>query len=733
MSGARLPVISDAVMPPGDLILVGRGKLTDSLKLNIPFGKLGDEGFALRTSGRHLVIAGGRLRGTMYGVYGFLDKLGCRWFTREVSRIPKMATLRVGPLDETQRPAFEYREPFFTEAFEKNWAARNRVNGASMKLDESTGGKVTYNPFVHSFNLMIPAEKYFRLHPEYFSLIEGRRRAERGQLCLTNPALLRESVKNVLGWIQEHPEAKIISVSQNDWVGWCECDNCQRVEAEEGGVHSGPLLRFVNALAAEIEKKHPDKLIDTLAYMYTEDPPAKVKPRPNVRIRLCPMGACQSHPYEKCPRNAYFMKNLRAWSKITNQLYIWHYNTDFSHYLQPFPNFDELAADIPMYKRYGVVGLFLQGAYPPGGGGENAELRSYVMARLLWDPHTDADREVNDFLAAVYGRAAGHMRAYYDWMHQQVRFPPLGRGHHLYISNPPQAPYLSRGFLDRAEEIFRQAAAAADDETIRRRVTQAKLSIDYVRLMQDRQYLVGNGEYAPADLGGIKARFQGLWNLIRGYGIVSIREGSDLKQDEETFHSLIKAYKVATIENRVWRVDVVPELNGRIIRMIDKHGGRDDLYHPDPGERRYPNLGGLSLSLYPDFHTGKAYDITWEVDASSASDRLVLNGTTANGLKLRRLIGFTADGGMAHTETVVTNAGSAATPATIQSLFQIDTGDLEETVVRYARADGTVSATRLLEPERDAAGTEAHLRQFASKDRCNSLILLAGAASGAEL
>jgi hypothetical protein len=26
-----------------------------------------------------------------------------------------------------------------------------------------------------------------------------------------------------------------------------------------------------------------------------------------------------------------------------------------------------------------------------------------------------------------------------------------------------------------------------------------------------------------------------------------------------------------------------------------------------------------------------------------------------------------------------------------------------------------------------------HLRQFASKDRCNSLILLAGAASGAEL
>jgi hypothetical protein len=709
MSGAQLPIVADSGKLKGDLILVGRGKLTDKMKLRIDFARLGEEGFALKTSGRRLVIAGGRLRGTMYGVYTFLDKLGCRWFTREVSRIPKTPTIRIAALNEVQTPAFEYREPFFTEAFDKDWAARNRINGASMMLDESTGGKVTYYPFVHSFNQMIPPEQYFRFHPEWFSLIDGARRADHSQLCLTNPELLRESVKNVLEWIRAHPEARIVSVSQNDWTGWCECDNCRRVEQEEGGVHSGPILRFVNAVAAEVEKKYPDKLIDTLAYWYTEDPPTKVRPRPNVRIRLCPIGACESHPYEKCPRNAYFMRNLRNWSKITNQLYIWHYNTNFAHYLLPFPDFDELAADIPMYKRHGVVGLFLEGAYATGGGGENAELRSYVMARQLWDTRTNVDQEVNEFLEAVYGKAAKAMRTYHDWMHQQVRFAPDGRGEHLYIFMHPKAKYLSREFLDRAQEIFRQADAAADNEIIRRRVRQAALSIDYVELMQGREYEVRDGVFAPANINGLKIRFASLWNLIRSYGVVSIRESSNLKQDEEVFYSMLKPYKVATIQNANWRVDVVPELNARVVRMIDKRSGRDALYRVDPGERTYPNSGGLVLSVYPDHHTRKAYDVAWTVAEASAQDRLVLQGTTAQGLKLERTIGFTADGKLLHTETVLTNAGDKPVEAALQTTCRLGAADGEDAVASYRRLDGTAGEKVMIEPEREPVGSENYL------------------------
>ena len=98
MSGAQLPIVTDAGKPKGNLILVGRGQLTGKMKLSIDYARLGQEGFALKTSGKRLVIAGGRLRGTMYGVYTFLDRLGCRWFTREVSRIPKTPTIRYATL-----------------------------------------------------------------------------------------------------------------------------------------------------------------------------------------------------------------------------------------------------------------------------------------------------------------------------------------------------------------------------------------------------------------------------------------------------------------------------------------------------------------------------------------------------------------------------------------------------------------------------------------------------------
>ena len=290
ISGARLPMVSEAENPEGDLVLVGNSNLVQKLGLSIPFETLGSEGFVLRTKGNHIVIVGGRQRGTLYGVYTFLEKLGCRWFTRDLSVIPKKSTLTLEPLNEMHKPAFEYRETSFWEAFDKDWAARNKLNGSSMDLDESTGGKVGYYPFVHTSYLILPPDKYFKDHPEYYALVEGKRRSEGAQLCLTNSNVLRLTIKTVLEWIEQHPEASIYSVSQNDCEGWCECENCRRVEQEEGGAHSGPILRFVNAVAAGVAKKHPEKLIDTLAYWYSEAPPCTSVPSLTFASASAPSG-----------------------------------------------------------------------------------------------------------------------------------------------------------------------------------------------------------------------------------------------------------------------------------------------------------------------------------------------------------------------------------------------------------------------------------------------------------
>jgi len=703
ITGATLPLLTDAAPANQPLIFVGRSPALDAQGVAIPYDQLGDEGYVLKTSGRHLIIAGGRLRGAMYGVYGFLDRLGCRWFAPGVSRIPKRPVLQVPALDVTEKPAFEYRETFFTEAWDKDWSARNRLNGQSHKLDESTGGKVQYYPFVHSFLELVPPEKYFKDHPEYFSLIDGERRAERGQLCLTNPDVLRIGVESVRRWIREHPEAKIISVSQNDWQGWCECDNCRRVEEQEGGVHSGPILHYVNRVAEQIEKTNPGILIDTLAYWYSERPPRHVRPRPNVRIRLCPIGACEAHPYEQCPYNRFFVSLLKEWSRITNQLYIWHYNTNFSHYLLPFPDFDELAADIPMYKRHGVVGLFLQGAYAPGGGGENAHLRSYLMARLLWNPGLHPEREIDDFLEAYYEKAAKPMRAYFDLLHRQVRMPPRGAGHHLWIFVHPRMPFLNRAFLDEARALFAKAEAAANNETVRRRVDQARMPIDYVELSHARQFVLRGGTYGPADLESLQRRFTAFVARAKSYGIEYFSEARKVDDHAEAFARRIRPYRAYTLENASLRVTVVPELGGRIVEIAPRATGQNVLRVPDAGSWGYPDLSGAWALAAAGYH-GKTYEVQWDPEAETAGNELRLSAS-GPGLRLRRTIALREVA--VHTETEVENTGADPLPVALAARADYSPADdLDGTqlALRYRPVEGAEFDRALFVPGEETNG-----------------------------
>jgi hypothetical protein len=678
MSGARLPVATAPV--------TGR-------RIVLEPAAMGGEEFRLQIRGQDLAIAGGRPRGILYGVYTLLDRLGCRWYTREVSRIPRTPTIRFDRLDERGKPAFEYREPFFTEAWDKDWAARNRTNGNRQQLDESTGGRVRYHPFVHSFNEILPPDRYFADHPEYYSLIDGKRRRERSQLCLTNPEVLRLTVEKVREWIRAYPDATIFSVSQNDWEGWCECGACRQVEQEEGGEHSGPLLRFVNAVAEEIGKTAPGKLIDTLAYWYTENPPARVRPRPNVRIRLCPIGVCESHPYETCPRSAYFVRNLKAWSRITSQLYIWHYNTNFAHYLLPFPDFDQTAATVPLYARNGVVGIFFEGSYPPGGGGHFAELRSWVLARQLWDTRTNVDAAVTEFLGGVYGKAARAMRGWFDLQQREAR-----QGRHLWIFNVPD---FSPEFVTRAAALFREAESAADTEAIRSRVRHARLSLDYYELLLARRCELLGNTYGPRDAGAVRDRWQTLARALRGFGMQSIHEGRNLDVDDRDY-AAVRTYDTLPLENGRWRADVVPALGGRVVRLVDKRTGRELMRRTSPGESGYPNIGGAAVSLHADYQA-RAWPLKWGPGRAEAG-QVRLSATAENGLAVTRTVRL-ADSGLTDA-IVVESRGGAPVPAVVRASIDFDPGDVDRAAVRFGRAGGGETVRPLIRVEEQPTGSE---------------------------
>ena len=483
--GARLLIVSDAESAGSHEILLGNNAHLKKLSPRLDFSGLGSESCALRTEGNHLILAGGQPRGTLYGVYTLLEeKLGVRWLTPELEVVPQTNHLVLALPDETRVPALQYREVFWTEMMRHaDFAARHRLNGEHYQLTEKHGGRATvYFPFVHSFDTLIPPDLYTN-HPEYFPLIQGRRASGNVQRCLSNPEVVRLAIARVRQWIKDHPEATIISVSQNDTGNWCQCDSCKELDDKEGSP-AASLIQFVNAIAADIELDYANIRIDTLAYQYTRKPPATLRPRRNVIIRLCSIECCFAHPLATCAseENRRFREDIAAWQPVAPALYVWDYTPNFAHYQQPFPNFDALQPNVQFFAQHGVKGLFEEGNYSPGGGGELGPLRAYLLAELLWNPNTDVRRLTDEFLAAYYGGAAPKLRAYLELMEQQVRNDTT----HAYIFDRPQARYLSAAFLSQADALLMEAEEAAHSDDQRFRVQVARLPVWYVMLATDR-------------------------------------------------------------------------------------------------------------------------------------------------------------------------------------------------------------------------------------------------------
>ena len=105
----------------------------------------------------------------------------------------------------------------------------------------------------HSFFEILPPSVYFEQHPEWYSLIKGKR--EPKQLCLANEEMKAEYIKETLRRLREDTSVDFIQVSQSDWHGYCSCEKCKAMMDEDGGVPSGPYLRFANEVAAALDTK----------------------------------------------------------------------------------------------------------------------------------------------------------------------------------------------------------------------------------------------------------------------------------------------------------------------------------------------------------------------------------------------------------------------------------------------------------------------------------------------
>lgn len=458
---------------------------------DLPEDALGEDGLSVITDCGGLHINGGK-RGIIYGVYEFLEQLGCRFFTALSEKVPAQPVLTLPELDIRQIPALEYREHNYSDLTKySRFAVKCRLNGAHHRIKEKHGGYLSYAWYVHSFERMVPPEIHFDEHPEYYALSNGERQHlyQRFQLCLTNPGVLDVSVESVREALKSNPQARIISISQNDWHGNCQCEDCLAVDREEGSP-AGTLLRFVNAIAEKLEPEFPDILFDTLAYNYTRPAPSLTRPRHNVCVRLCSIESCFAHPFETCDdvkRSVHrpdgsvssFITDLADWGKICGRMYIWDYTTCFSHYPAPHPNWNVLGPNMRAFVKNNVKGIFEQACGAFGGSTDLNELRAYLISKLLWDCNTDTEHHITEFTDFYYGAAGVYIREYIKTLTDKAEHDNI----HVGFNDQPVHAFLAEDMLDIYDKIFDSAEEAVKGDALSLyRVKKARLSIRWVRI-----------------------------------------------------------------------------------------------------------------------------------------------------------------------------------------------------------------------------------------------------------
>ena len=367
------------------------------------------DGYTLLMDGGRLYITGSCDRGTMYGVYCFLeDYIGVRFLARDTTVVIDQDAVAI-PADvhTTHNPVFEMRDTYWYDMrydqTTANHAKDNSFYDSSTPVSDIGGGIGYAGRFVHTINLLQDLPYQGNVQP-----------------CLTDEKTSENVRKNVRRVLEENPTATIVSVSQvdsyPDQLG-CQCERCKAIDDSEG-TPMGSLLSFVNRIADDIKDDYPHVYVDTLAYRYTRKAPKTIVPRDNVIIRLCSIECCFCHPLDdpNCPHNVEFKKDIEEWAAICNNLYIWDYTTDFLCYLSPFPNFAVLQKNVKFFKDHHVIGMFEQGNYQSLSG-EFGELRGYLLAKLLWNPDMTEEEYyalMDEFLRDYYGAGWQYIREYID-------------------------------------------------------------------------------------------------------------------------------------------------------------------------------------------------------------------------------------------------------------------------------------------------------------------------------
>ncbi len=518
--GQTLEVVADDAPLPDCAILLDRcavdlaayKKLTEVRR---------EDGFILQTEGERLVVCGKTPTGTLYAVYHFLENfLGVDWFTPTIEKItPPTGDIRC---DVVYDFPCQLRIVHGRNMQDERFRARHRLNFTVGETNnrlayghlQGVEFAFSWGMFGHTHEVFIPYKEYFKEHPEYFSFAEGHYGEDgRYQLCLTNPEVYEIILQKTMRYLEQHPDCKVISISQNDSYGYfaknyCTCPNCMKI-AEEEEAYSAVNLQLVNRVADEVAKKYPRVMVHTFCYEYTRKPPKAMRVRDNVIVQLClnlDFGVSLTDSQGEDVK-----RYVDGWRAIAKNLYIWTYPCLHSLYSAPIGNFKRIYENARYLFNIGVYGIFQQENYDyfPC---NFTDLRFYMLAKTFTHPNMRYDEYLGymeKFCDAVYGNAGKDICAYVRLLDELFD----GRK-----SFSPQI-YADEAFIRKGKALWKHALLVAKEPT-RERVKALSVQFDFAYAC----YLY----YGTTEKCAYETEHKKLWKGLVSNGVKLFRENATI-------------------------------------------------------------------------------------------------------------------------------------------------------------------------------------------------------------
>ncbi len=447
-------------------------------------------------------------RGSCNAVCGFLRKLGVRWYLPgELGEVlPSMKTIRVPPMNETERPDFLLRQFNFRFGVVRMDTAR-WVMRLGLRNDERF-------LIAHGMATMTNRQAVFDAHPDWFAIYGGKRDFRPGdsmcQLCYSNEELFQETVRWARAILDTYPVETVSIMPPDGYTAICQCEKCRGKDTPERGERgrlSDYVWDFVNRVAREVAKTHPRAKVLNCAYGTYTLPPLKIdKLEPNVLVCIVggrrpfnrggPKGEGEAAP-----------EALRAaWTKKTDNPLLIFENYPFTDRGWYLPAFDARTLGETVNATKGIsqgedVWLSVGPDFDKKDIGFNHFL-VYFTARAYWGgKEYDPEAELREYCRLFYGPAEQEMLAFFDYCAahwREMETDPVKIEAALALFEKAKAKVEAS-----TESIYRRRVALIDDYLKGLRMKLAQLHqkrgpVPVVRLVGEASEIVIDGKLDEA-------------------------------------------------------------------------------------------------------------------------------------------------------------------------------------------------------------------------------------------